>query len=94
MAEPQRTILLSACQVRAARAMMQLSNQELARRSGVGEATLVRIQRGYGVLKIQDETRDKLLAFFEGEGVRFAPEIHDERGPGVFWGRYPGRVIG
>ena len=54
----------------------------------------MRIQRGYGVLKIQNDTRNRLLAFFEAEGFQFAPEINDSRGPGVFWGRYPGRVIG
>lgn len=86
-------ILLTACQVRAARAMIGISNQELARRAGVGEATLVRMQRGFGLLTLHPTTRERLLAYFEGEGFVFARETGDRRGPGVFWGRYPGRVI-
>jgi transcriptional regulator with XRE-family HTH domain len=93
MASNKPPILITACQVRAARAMLRWSKQEFSRKTGIGTATIGRMETGFGVLKIQDDTRDRLLACFEREGITLKPEIGDEKGPGVMYGRYPGRII-
>jgi DNA-binding XRE family transcriptional regulator len=86
-------IIITACQVRAARAMLTWSKQKLAQEAGLGEATIGRMEKGFGILKIQDETRDKLLACFDREGLTLKPEIGDKAGPGVMYGAYPGRIV-
>lgn len=65
----------------------------MARATGISEATIGRLENGYGILKIQDNTRDKLLTCFEREGIGLIPETGDARGPGVTYGKYPGRIV-
>jgi hypothetical protein len=73
--------------------MLRWSKQKFANETGIGEATVNRMEKGFGVLKIQDDTRDRLLACFAREGITLRPEIGDEMGPGVAYGKYPGRIV-
>ena len=85
------TMMLSACQIRAARAMMGWSVDELARRSGVSEKTVRRMEKVWGVPNATAETFAKVQACFEAEGFEFLPDTGGKIGPGIRWGNYPGR---
>lgn len=87
-------MLLTACQVRAARAMMRMSLDELARRSGVSKMTIKRVESQWGTPNVRVDTLIQLIRYFESEGFSFIPETGDATGPGVCWGRYPGRRNG
>jgi transcriptional regulator with XRE-family HTH domain len=87
-------IALTACQVRMARAALRWSIEELSRHSGVSEKTIRRIEKVYGVPpNVTLETLEKLRICFEAEGMTLIPEDGGPDGPGVRYGRYPGRVI-
>lgn len=86
-------IALTACQVRMARAALRWSIEELARRSGVSEKTIRRIEKVFGVPNVTLDTLDKLQACFEGQGMTLIPEDGSPDGPGVRYGSYPGRII-
>jgi hypothetical protein len=88
MSLPSNTQLLTACQVRAARAMMMQSVRQLAEESSISESSIRRIESVYGVP--ENVTADLLLklhAHFERCGFKFT---WDEGAPGVAWGAYPG----
>jgi hypothetical protein len=73
--------------------MLRWSVQEARRRSGVGEATIRRLERAWGPpANVTTDVLARLQAAFEAEGVVFLPE-DGPRGPGVRLDRYPGRVI-
>jgi transcriptional regulator with XRE-family HTH domain len=77
-----------------ARAALRWSVEELARNSGVSDKTIRRIEKVYGVPpNVTLDTLDKLQACFEGEGMTLIPEDGGPDGPGVRYGRYPGRII-
>lgn len=85
-------VVLTACQIRAARAMLRWPIEELARRSGVSQATLRRIESVYGVPNVRLDTLSKLQRSFEAAGVRFlADDGQVDGGPGLRFGCYPGR---
>jgi hypothetical protein len=87
------TILLTGCQLRAARAMLRWSVQEARRRTSVGEATIRRLETAYGVPhNTTTDVLERLRTAFEAEGITFTPE-NGARGPGVSYDRYPGRVV-
>jgi transcriptional regulator with XRE-family HTH domain len=87
-------ILLTACQVRMARSAQRWSVDELAERSGVSEKTIRRIEAVYGVPpNVTVETLLKLQGCFEAHGMTFIPEDGSAEGPGVRFGRYPGRHL-
>ena len=87
-------VALTACQIRMARAALRWSVEELARHSGVSDKTIRRIEKVYGVPpNVTLDTLDKLQACFEGEGMTLIPEDGGPDGPGVRYGRYPGRII-
>ena len=88
------TMALTACQIRMARAALRWSLEELARESGVSEKTIRRIEKVFGVPpNVTLDTLDKLQACFEANGLILIPEDGSPEGPGVRYGRYPGRVI-
>ncbi len=94
MLVPGGRIALTACQIRMARAALRWSIEDLARRSGVSEKTIRRIEKVYGVpTNVTIDTLDKLQLCLEGEGMNFIPEDGGPDGPGVRFGRYPGRVV-
>ncbi|MDX6805734.1 helix-turn-helix transcriptional regulator [Terrihabitans sp. PJ23] len=86
-------VALTACQIRMARAALRWSVDELARRSGVSEKTIRRIEQVYGVPNVTLDTMHKLQFCFEQQGMTMIPEDGGAEGPGVRYGRYPGRVL-
>jgi transcriptional regulator with XRE-family HTH domain len=67
-------------QIRAARALLGWSQTTLARSSGIGLATLQRIEQSKGVLKGNFETVMKIQKTLENAGIQF---MDDELGDGV-----------
>jgi len=81
------TIHLSGCQARAARAMLMWSVRELAKRSGVSESSIRRIESEFGVpQKVSLDLLVRLREFYEVRGFRFIFD-DDEHGPGLQWKR-------
>ncbi len=77
---------LTAFQARAARAMLYVPVRTLAKRSGVSDSSIKRIETGFGVPEnVSAELRDRLMKFFEGRGFVFT--WSEEIGPGVSWNR-------
>lgn len=70
---------------------MRISVDELSRESGVSRSTIKRVESQWGTPNVQVDTLIRLLRFFESQGMTFIPESGDADGPGVRWGRYPGR---
>ncbi len=70
-------------QIRAARSLLGMGQVELARRAGVGLATLQRIEAAGTTVKGTARTLLRLQAALEAEGVVFMDQT-DERGPGVY----------
>ncbi|QKC86542.1 LacI family DNA-binding transcriptional regulator [Mesorhizobium sp. NZP2077] len=71
---------MTAAQMRAARALIALSQSELARRAGVSIPTVKRCESdSERAAVVSDETQDKIRAVLEAEGVEFTNGNH----PGV-----------
>lgn len=68
-------------QLRAARAMVRLSIQDLARMTGLAEGTIKRAEKGDGDAPITNANAKLILATLEARGVVFLPA--GEWGPGV-----------
>ncbi|TPL00719.1 helix-turn-helix transcriptional regulator [Mesorhizobium sp. B2-4-14] len=66
--------------LRAARALVNLSQEQVAERAGVSRRTVVRIESGGKGIAL--DAVEKLRLAFEREGVEFLPST-PERGPGV-----------
>jgi transcriptional regulator with XRE-family HTH domain len=64
-------------QIRAARALLGWSQNQLARRAGVGSATLQRIEQNKGILKGNFSTILKIQKALEQAGIHF---IEDDGG--------------
>lgn len=73
-------------QVRAARALLGWSQDELAARSGVSVATIRRQEPGTGVFAASDDVAMKIMTAFESAGVEMV-EGSDLKGQGVRWSR-------
>jgi predicted transcriptional regulator len=56
-------------QIRAGRALVDWSQQDLANRAGVGVATMKRIEAG--TVPLSTEYQGKIIAAFKTEGVEF-----------------------
>lgn len=85
-------LLLTACQIRGARACARLSLAELSALSGVSVSTLRRIEDQFGVPEsVQTDKLVKLLHTFESLGFQFSSQ--DPRGPAIFWKRDPERTF-
>ncbi len=61
-------------QIRAARALLGWSQDQLARRAGVGLATLQRIEQAKGVVKGNFSTILKIQKALEQAGIRFTED--------------------
>jgi len=72
---------ISIRQVKAARALLGWSQQDLAGYSGVSYPTIARLEAADGDVGGYPETREKLLRALESAGVEFIPE--NGGGPGV-----------
>jgi transcriptional regulator with XRE-family HTH domain len=64
-------------QIRAARALLDWSQDQLARRAGVGLATLQRIEQNKGIVKGNFSTVLKIQIALERAGIHF---IEDDSG--------------
>ena len=65
--------------LKAARAVLDMTNVDLARRAGVSKRTLVRIE---ALQSVSLESRQRVQAVFEAEGVEFLPSV-EGHGPGL-----------
>jgi transcriptional regulator with XRE-family HTH domain len=74
--------LITVAQLRAARALIGWSQPELAGRSGVGIATIRRMEGARGLPKTTAENVWKVQQALEGAGVIFIDQNEDS-GPGV-----------
>jgi len=70
------------CQIRAARALIGMSQQELAERSSVGLATIKRIEAVGSEITGTAKTLVKIQKALEASGIRFIEEA-DGGGPGL-----------
>lgn len=85
---------MTACQVRMARAALRWSIEELATHSGVSEKTIRRIEKVFGVPpSVTTETMRRLHDCFLRQGLTLLMEDGGPDGPGVRFGRYPGRMV-
>jgi transcriptional regulator with XRE-family HTH domain len=67
-------------QIRAARALLGWSQGQLARRAGVGPATLQRIEQGDGIVKGNFSTITKIQKALEEAGIHFTEDDAGEIG--------------
>lgn len=68
-------------QIKAARALLNWSQADLAKASGVSEPTIKRLEANDGDLGGRKETAEKITGALEARGVIFLPE--DTEGEGV-----------
>lgn len=88
--EPDMIRALTACQARAARAMLSWSVRQLAAKAKISDSSIRRIEVGFGVPEnVTLDLRMKLQEYFVSRGFVF--EWDDVRGPGVYY-RRPTRV--
>lgn len=73
--------LISSQQIRAARALLRLTVADLSQASGVGVATIKRIEATDGLPSANARTLDALVKSLENLGVEFIGSYDD--GPGV-----------
>lgn len=83
-----KSTLLTGCHIRMARAALKWSEKELARRAGLGVATVRRVEKILGPSNTEVETQVRLRRAFQDSGVQFLPDTGT--GPGVRYD-YPGR---
>lgn len=73
--------MIASEQIRAARALLRITAQDLSTASGVGLATIKRLEAGDGLPPAHAQTLDKLTKALEAAGVEFLGSPED--GPGV-----------
>jgi hypothetical protein len=73
--------MITSCQIRAARALINRSARELAEDSGVGVATIRRMELAEGVPSSNAQNLDLIQKTLEGLGVEFIGAPEDR--PGV-----------
>ena len=66
--------LVTTCQVKAARALLSWSQADLARRAGVSEPTVARLELADGELGGREGTTEKIRNAIEAAGVEFLEE--------------------
>ena len=75
--------MISGSQIRAARALLNWKQSDLAKASGVAESTIKLVERG--AVDTRSGTLEKLQIAFEKAGVKFIPDGSPslDGGPGV-----------
>lgn len=73
--------MITGCQIRAARALLNWSAVELAKNAGLGVATIRRIELTDGLPSSNAQTLQALRRAFERAGIEFVGSPDD--GPGV-----------
>lgn len=79
--------MISVRQVKAARALLAWSLDDLATRSGVGRSTLGRLETVDDKLGGYATTRDKIVSTFEAAGIEFLSEDDGSKGVMIRVGR-------
>ena len=72
--------MITGAQIRAARAALRLSSQELARVAGVGQQTIKRFESADGVPPSRSATLGAIQAALEAAGIEFVGTPHDKPG--------------
>lgn len=70
-------------QIRAARALLKWSAKQLAEASGIGWATIQRIESKDGPVAGYDQTHEAIRKALEAQGVQFLEGGQVATGPGV-----------
>lgn len=73
--------VISGSQIRAARALLGISSQQLAKLSGIGWATIRRLELSDGIPDGRLKTLVQLKRAFEGQDIQFLGD--PERSPGL-----------
>jgi transcriptional regulator with XRE-family HTH domain len=73
--------LITTRQVKAARALLGWSQGDLAKRSGISEPTIARLESAEGELGGREDTGDKIKKAIVNAGIEFIEE--NGGGPGV-----------
>lgn len=73
--------MITTRQVKAARALLGWSQGDLARRSGISEPTIARLEAAEGELGGREETAEKIEKAIVNAGIEFIDE--NGGGPGV-----------
>lgn len=73
-------------QIRAARALLKWSARELAEASGIGWATIQRLESKDGPLAGYDQTHEAIRNALEAHGIQFLESGQVATGPGVALG--------
>lgn len=73
-------------QIRAARALLKWSARELAQASGIGWATIQRLESKDGPLAGYDQTHEAIRNALETQGIQFLESGQVATGPGVALG--------
>jgi DNA-binding transcriptional regulator YiaG len=73
--------MISSGQIRAARALLAISSEELARISGVGWATIRRFEKHEGAPPSRAGTLERVKAALEAQGIEFLGD--PDTSPGV-----------
>lgn len=75
--------MITVSQLRAARALLNWSQDKLADASGVSKPTIARLENGSGELAGYSSTRDKIITALEMAGITFLTNGDTARGDGV-----------
>ena len=62
---------VSACQIRAARGLLDISAKQLAELSGIGWATIRRFEDANGIPPSRSGTLERVKAALEAQGIEF-----------------------
>lgn len=73
--------LITSDQIRAARALLRWSSSDLSERSGIGTATIKRLEVMHGVPSVNMKTLMAIFAAIEAAGIEFVGS--PDNGPGV-----------
>ena len=76
--------MISACQIRAARALLGISQPELAERAGVGVATIRRIEAAEDRITGNARTLDRIQTALQDAGIQFVNAGDGLGGEGVW----------
>ena len=79
--------MISGAQIRAARALLGMSASELARRAGIGWATVQRFESAEGIPESRSGTLQRIKDTLENEGITFVGD--PVTSPGVRLRRAP-----
>lgn len=76
--------MITGSQIRAARSLLDLTQDQLAEMSGVSKPTIARLELARDTVGGYASTRDKLVAALQGAGVAFLADGESSTGgPGV-----------